>query len=91
MDISNVEDQEVIERIARHCPEAMIVYIQCINRCDDKGSVFFSEDEVSIDMSEDWDQFRRSIKKLALENLLEWHPFDDGISITLADFPVEEE
>ncbi len=35
-------------------------------------------------MSEGWAKFRNQIKKLALENLLEWHPLDGGISVILA-------
>jgi hypothetical protein len=35
-------------------------------------------------MSEGWAKFRNHIKKLALENLLNWQPFNNGISVTLA-------
>jgi hypothetical protein len=84
MDIYTITSQEVLERISRHCPEALSVYFQCINRADPSGTVFFSHDLVEINMSEEWLPFKKNIKKLARENLLEWHPFNDGISVTLA-------
>ncbi len=34
MDINDVDTQEIMERISRHCPEAMMTYIHCINRMD---------------------------------------------------------
>lgn len=80
----DIEEQEIMERIARHCPEAMCTYIQCINRANKVGTVFFSHENIDIDMSENFDRFRNNIKKLARENLLEWHPLDGGISVTLA-------
>ncbi len=76
--------QEVLERISRHCPEAMSAYLQCLNRANAEGLVFFSRTLIEIDMSEDFRAFRNNIKKLARENLLEWHPIDNGISVTLA-------
>lgn len=85
MDIFAVTSQEILERISRHCPEALSAYIQCINRANEKGTVFFHKDLVEINMSEEWRPFKSNIKKLARENLLEWHPFNDGISVTLAD------
>ncbi len=85
MDIYAVTTQEVLERISRHCPDALSAYLQCINRANQEGTVFFSKDLVEIDMSEEWRPFRSKIKKLAREILLEWHPFNDGISVTLAD------
>ncbi len=90
MDIYAVTTQEVLERISRHCPDALSAYLQCINRANQEGTVFFSKDLVEIDMSEEWRPFRSKIKKLARENLLEWHPFNDGISVTLADLHVDE-
>ncbi len=84
MNLYAVTSQEILERISRHCPEALSAYLQCINRSDEKGSVFFSRNTVEVDMSCGWTKFRNDIKKLALENLLEWHPFDKGISVTLA-------
>lgn len=76
--------QEVLERISRHCPEALSAYLQCINRANSDGQVHFTRSLVTVDMSEDFRAFRNNIKKLARESLLEWHPLDDGIAITLA-------
>lgn len=84
MDLYAITTQEILDRISRHCPEALCAYLQCINRAKKDGTVFFSKDLVEIDMSERWTKFINRIKKLALENLLEWHPFNDGISVTLA-------
>lgn len=84
MDIYDTHQQEVIERISRHCPEALGAYFICVNHAN-KGRAYFSKSMVSIDMSQGWTRFRNNIKKLALENVLEWHPIDGGISITLAD------
>jgi len=84
MDIYAVTSQELLERISRHCPESLYAYLQCINRADIDGTVFFSRDLVEVDMSEDWRRFKTNIKKLARENLLEWHPFNDGIAVTIA-------
>jgi hypothetical protein len=55
-----------------------------MNRADDNLTAFFSRDLVTVDMSEDWHPFKNKIKKLAREGLLEWHPFNEGISVTLA-------
>lgn len=85
MDLYNITSQEILDRISRHCPEALSVYLQCLNRAGEDGNVFFSRQMVEVDMSERWSPFVSRVKKLALENLLEWHPFLDGISITLAD------
>jgi hypothetical protein len=85
MDIYAVTSQEILERISRHCPEALSTYLQCINRADKNGTFFFSRSMIEVDLSEDFRPFRQNIKKLARENLLEWHPFSDGISITLVD------
>lgn len=85
MDIYAVTSQEVLDRISRHCPDALSAYIQCINRANKEGNIFFSKDLVEINMSEEWRPFRNKIKKLARENLLEWYPFNDGISVTLAN------
>lgn len=84
MDIYAVTSQEVLERISRHCPESLSAYLQCINRANIDGGVFFSKSLVEIEMSEGWTKFRNQIKKLALENLLHWQPFNNGISVTLA-------
>jgi len=85
MDIYAVTTQEVLDRISRHCPEALSAYLQCINRVDNAGQVYFTRNMIEIDMSEDFRSFRNNIKKLSRENLLEWHPFDKGISVTLVD------
>ena len=84
MEFYTLTTQEILERISRHCPEALSNYLQCINRANSNGSIHFSKEMVDIDMSEDWRTFRNNIKKLARENLLEWHPLDNGIAVTLA-------
>lgn len=89
MDLYTITTQETLERISRHCPDSLFAYLQCLNRANDDGEVFFSKRMVEIDMSHGWAKFKNQIKKLALENLLEWHPFNEGISITLA-LPNEE-
>jgi len=90
MDIFTLTTQEILDRISRHCPEALSTYLQCLNRADREGNSHFSKDLVDIDLSDDWISFRKNIKKLARENLLEWHPFNDGISIRLADIHADE-
>lgn len=84
MDFYSITTQELLDRISRHCPEALSTYLSCLNRASVNGNVFFSRKMIDIDMSEDWYKFRNNVKKLARENLLEWHPIDDGISITMA-------
>lgn len=86
MDIYKITSQEILDRISRHCPEALSAYLQCINRIDSDGMAFFSRDTVEIDMSENWHSFKNNIKKLSRENLLQWLPFNDGISVTLEQF-----
>ncbi len=90
MDIYAVTSQEILERLSRHCPEALSTYFQCINRAGKDGQVFFSKQLVDVDMSENWGHFRNNIKKLAKENLLQWHPFDKGIAITLTEVSDDE-
>ncbi len=90
MDIHIYTTQEVLERISRHCPEALSTYLQCVNRCCKEGQVFFDKDMVDVDLSDDWRKFRNNIKKLARENLLEWHPFNGGISVKLAELDHDE-
>jgi hypothetical protein len=85
MEINTSLSYEVLERIARHCPEALCTYLHCINRANEQGSVTFSREMVEVSMSEKWTKFCNQIKKLALENLLEWHPFNGGIAVTMAD------
>lgn len=84
MDIYTVASQEILERISRHCPHALPTYLHCLNRSVDGGTTFFSRFMVEEEMSESWTKFRNQIKKLATENLLEWHPFNGGIAVTLA-------
>ncbi len=85
MDIFALTTQETLDRISRHCPEALSAYLNCINRADTDGKIFFSKSFVNVEMSMGWCAFRNNIKKLALENLLEWHPFNDGIMVTLPE------
>ncbi len=85
MDIHLLTTQEVLERISRHCPEALSVYLQCLNRANSDGHIFFSHDLIEVEMSEDFRVFRTNIKKLARENLLSWQPFDGGIAVDLAN------
>ena len=85
MDFYTLTSQEILERLSRHLPETLSTYFQCINRADKEGTIFFSKDMVEVNMSESWPKFRNDIRKLARENLLEWHPFDKGISVTLVD------
>lgn len=90
MDLHHITSQEILERISRHCPEAMTTYLQCMNRANNSGRSFFTEDVVEINMSEEWADFKKNIKKLAREDLLEWHPFSNGISVTLAGYEENE-
>ncbi len=84
MDLYAITSQEVLERISRHCPQALSIYLQCINRADKDGLIFFSRNTVEIDMSETWTRFKNRIKCLAMENLLGWQPLNGGIAVTLA-------
>lgn len=90
MDLYAITSQSILERISRHCPESLFVYLQCLNRANKEGTVFFSRELVEVEMSEGWTKFKNKIKKLALENLLEWHPFNHGISVTLAELDENE-
>lgn len=86
MDINSHRCQEVIDVIARHCPEAMTTYLHCHNRADSIGRVFFPRKMVEEEMSESFRLFRNNLKKLARENLLEWLMVDpDTIQVTIAD------
>lgn len=85
MDYHTITTQEVLERISRHCPSSLSTYLQVINHVDDTGQVVFSRKDIEYDMSETWTRFRNNLKKLALENLLEWHPVDGGIAVIMAD------
>lgn len=77
--------QEILERLSRHCPQAISTYIQCINRVDKNGKVFFSKEFIEIELSESHTKFRNNLKALARENLLEWYPKGDGYEVVLAD------
>jgi len=90
MDIYALTSQEVLERISRHCPQALSIYLQCLNRSKDDGTFLFTKNMVEVDMSEEWSAFKKNIKKLAKENLLEWHPLDGGIAVTLVDLNAHE-
>lgn len=83
MDIFNINTQEALERISRHCPEALSTYLHCLNRVGDDGVVYFTRDFVDVQMSEEWRNFRKNIKKLSREALLSWSPLDDGIQVIL--------
>jgi len=85
MDLFAVTSQAILERIARHCPQAMTTYLHCFNRVDDLGQVEFSREMIETEMSESYTAFRNHLKKLAREDLLEWRPAGDGFKVTLAD------
>lgn len=91
MDLYAITSQEILERISRHCPDAMCTYLACMNRVDDSGKIIFTRDIVEFEMSCGWTKFKNHIKKLAVENLLEWHPMDDHIHVTLANQYGEDE
>jgi hypothetical protein len=90
MDFNKISSQEILDSISRHCPEALSTYFQCVNRADAEGVVYFSREMIEVDLSETYTKFRNSIKALARENLLEWHPSDHGISVTLAAIDEDE-
>lgn len=89
MDIYALTTQEILERISRHCPEALSVYLHCLNRADKDGRISFTKLMVDVDLSEDWNDFRKNIKKLARENLLEWFPSEHGINVTMGNIHEE--
>lgn len=84
MDLHAITSQEILDRISRHCPGSLSTYLQVINRANNSGEVQFTRKEVEFDMSETWTKFRNNLKKLALENLLEWHPVQNGLHVILA-------
>ena len=86
MDIHSVTTQEILERISRHCPSSLSTYLQCLNRANAHGFVFFSRTMIDQELSEDWIPFCRRIKTLARENLLSWVYLDKGIGVTLIDY-----
>lgn len=83
LEIYSVTTQEILERISRHCPEALSTYLQCLNRSNEHGFVYFSRDVIDVEMSEDFRPFKQNLKKLARENLLSWAPIDKGLSVSL--------
>lgn len=90
MDLQSLTNQELLERISRHCPSAMATFLHCMNRQNDKGQVYFDKKMVEEEMSISWTKFRNQVKMLALENILEWHFSGYGIMITLADLNEDE-
>jgi len=84
MDLHAITSQEILDRISRHCPGSLSTYLQVINRVNNAGEVQFTKKQIEFDMSETLTKFRNNLKKLALENLLEWHPVLDGLKVTLA-------
>ncbi len=90
MDLYAITSQDALDRISRHCPGALSAYIQCINRANKVGTYEFTRSMVEIDLSLGWTKFKNDIKKLAVENLLEWHLTDEGLSITLAALDEDE-
>lgn len=78
---------EILFRIGRHCPEALTTYMHCDIRSNNSGTVVFTKNEIDEEMSEEYQTFKSNVKKLAREDLLEWHPFgkDGSLSITLVD------
>lgn len=72
MDFISLSGQGVMERISRHCPQAMSAYLQCVNRGDENGHARFTRKQVEEEMSESWTLFRNKLKCLAREDLLSW-------------------
>ncbi len=85
MDIHAITTQQLLETISRHCPSALGTYLHCLNRANHDGDVFLSKQMIQEDMSESWTAFRNNLKKLARENILEWHVLDSGVAITLLE------
>ena len=90
MDIFNITTQEILDRISRHCPQALSTYLHCINRANECGEFTFSRSMIVNDMSDTYTKFRNNLKHLALENVLEWHQTAKGLRIILADLYDEE-
>lgn len=84
MDSYIFTNQEVLERLSRHCPRAISTYILCLNKQSDSGEVFLPKIEIIKDMSESYTVFKNNLKSLARENLLEWNELNDGLFINLA-------
>ena len=87
MDLFALTHQEVLDRIARHCPRAMATYLQCINlsKNNPRKPITFTRYHIEREMYENFTMFKNNLKKLALENLLEWQLLDNTIFITMAD------
>lgn len=85
MNIYSLTAQEVLDQISRHCPEALTIFLQCINRMDDKGTFHFTRPMVEDEIGMSWTRFKNHIRKLSSENLLEWHLLDRGIAVTMMD------
>lgn len=86
MDIHAITTQQILERISRHCPEAMTVYMHVLNRADSNGECHFTKEMIDIEMSEEFRVFRSGLKKLAREEILEWSPTKTGINVILARY-----
>ena len=86
MNIYSVGVQDVLDKISRHCPEALTVFLQCINRMDDCGTFHFTRNLVEDEIGISWTRFKNHIRKLSTENLLEWHTIDEGIAVTILGF-----
>lgn len=82
-----IPSQDVLERISRHCPEALSNYLACMNRAMNTGNneIYFDKETVDVEMSDEWHIFKRNIKKLAREHVLTWAPFDKGIAVELIE------
>lgn len=64
-------NQEILERISRHCPEALTIYIQCLNRAKN-NEVELTHEIIDCQMSETACFVKNCLKKLAKENVLNW-------------------
>ena len=83
MDLNSIYQAEVLEKISRHCPQAMSPYLQCFYKVDSEGNAYFSREDIEVRMSYDYPDFLHAIKQLAREDLLKWSPLDGGIAIQL--------
>lgn len=84
MDRFSFTSHELLDRLSRHCPEAISAYLHCISRANDEGKVVFERQQVSENMCESWIKFRNHIRKLALEGVLEYHLLEEYLHVTLA-------
>jgi len=90
MDIHAITSQEVLERISRHCPSALSTYLTVLHHVDQFGKAKFTRKQIEYDLSETWTKFKNNLKKLALENLIEWHPVEHGLVVIMADADEDE-